>query len=91
MRVPEAADLQDLDACLHGAGVDTARQYSRFGGRYPRMGTGFPRRYIDITPQEILYDPTRILGAGRVYMVPTGETVLRQPRRESPGYRVVEL
>lgn len=89
MRVPEAADLQDLDACLQ-AGVDTARQYAQFHGHYPRMGRGFPRRYIDITPQEILYDPTRILGGGRVYMVPTGETILRQPRRESTGYTMVE-
>ena len=85
MIVSESTTLQDLDQ------VDTARQYARFHGRYPRIGRGFPRRYVDTTPEEILYDPTRILGFGRVFMVPTGETILRQPRVESTGYRMIEM
>lgn len=53
--------------------------------RYPRKGEGFPRRYIDHTPAEILYDPRRILAGRteRVTTTPTGETILRQPRVES--------
>jgi len=67
-------------------GVDTARQYAKFRGKYPRIGRGFPRRYIDITPDEILYDPDRILSRGvQVRRTPTGETVLREPRVESEG------
>lgn len=59
--------------------------------RYPRKGEGFPRRYIDHTPAEILYDPRRILG-GRtdaITTIPTGETTLLQPRVESS--RSVEI
>lgn len=50
------------------------------------MEHGFPRRYISSTPQEILYDHGRVLG-GRVKIVDTGTTVLRQPRLETTAYR----
>ena len=60
---------------------------------YPPMEHGFPRRYIDITPQEILYDPTRVLGSqcppART-MVSTGRTVVRQPRLETTAYRYID-
>lgn len=55
---------------------------------YPKMGHGFPRNYIPNTPQEILYDHERVLGA-RVKMEDTGITVLRQPRLETTSYRQV--
>jgi hypothetical protein len=59
--------------------------------RFPRKGIGIPRRYIDITPDEILYDPVRIMGTqigARMY--PTGETILRQPRLETNASTEVE-
>lgn len=99
MRIPEELGLAEMDEEIirspsTGPGVDTARQYAKFGGSYPKMGRGFPRRYIDTTPQEILYDE-RILGGGcpcphRAKMIPTGETVLRQPRLETERYIMVE-
>lgn len=49
------------------------------------MGHGFPRRYISVTPQEVLYDHDRVLGA-RVKMTDTGKTILRQPRLETTAY-----
>lgn len=72
-------------------GINTSEQYQRFDSPvYPRMGRGFPRQYIDHTPQEILYDPTRIMGRGiRARLIPTGETVLHQPRLEAEA--MIEL
>jgi len=55
---------------------------------YPPMGHGFPRRAIDITPQEVFYSPDDILGT-RAVMIP-GPTILRQPRLETTGYRMIE-
>jgi hypothetical protein len=54
------------------------------------MDRGFPRRSINITPQEELFDPTRILGGRDMFYTttPTGETVLLQPRLE--GRRSIE-
>jgi hypothetical protein len=48
------------------------------------MDRGFPRRSINVTPQEELFDPTRILGGRDMFYTttPTGETVLLQPRLE---------
>lgn len=71
-------------------GVNTPEQYARFKAKYPYKGRGFPRRYSDHTPEEILYDPTRILGRGhRARMIPSGEMQLRQPRVESE--RITEI
>lgn len=56
---------------------------------YPRMGHGFPRRQVPITAQEVLYSPRRVLGSpgmGRVRVIPTGQTVLWQPRLETSLY-----
>jgi hypothetical protein len=53
---------------------------------YPPMGHGFPRSYSDTTPQEILYDHGKVLGAC-ARIVDTGRTVLRQPRLETTLYR----
>jgi len=66
-------------------GINTARQYAKFRGKYPRMGRDFPRRYVDVTPDEILYDPTRILSRGvQVRRCEgSGETVMLQPRVET--------
>jgi hypothetical protein len=52
------------------------------------MEHGFPRSYVDTTPQEILYDHDRVLGA-RVKIMSTGETVLRQPRLETTLYQQI--
>jgi hypothetical protein len=55
--------------------------------RFPYKGKGFPRRYMETTPQEILYDPTRIMGTQiSAKLTPTGRTVLRQPRLETQAY-----
>jgi hypothetical protein len=59
--------------------------------RFPRKGIGIPRRYIDITPDEILYDPVRVMGTqigARMY--PQEETILRQPRLETNAITQVE-
>jgi len=54
--------------------------------KFPPKGWDFPRRYIDITPEEILYDPGRILGTRvSAQLRTTGDTILRQPRVESTG------
>ena len=58
-------------------------------GEYAPMEHGFPRNYIDITPQEILYDPVRVLGSpctmgGRLRS--SGRTILVQPRLETTAY-----
>lgn len=54
---------------------------------YPRMGHDFPRRNVPITPSENLYDARRVfLPMGRIRMIPTGQTVLWQPRVESTLY-----
>lgn len=60
--------------------------------RLPRMGHGFPRRAMDITPQEELYDHERILGGSEscVEISPPGRTVLQQPRLETSAYRMRE-
>lgn len=54
----------------------------------PYQGHGFPRRDINITPQENLYRPDKILG-GREHSIekgPPGPTVLQQPRVETTSY-----
>jgi len=55
--------------------------------KFPPKGWDFPRRYLEITPSEILYDPGRILGT-RVSAVLSkrGDVILRQPRLESTGF-----
>jgi len=60
--------------------------------KFPPKGWDFPRRYLEITPSEILYDPGRILGT-RVSAVLSkrGDVILRQPRLESTGYVQREL
>lgn len=76
---------------VNRGGVNTASQYFKFRGKYPPIGRGFPRRYIDITPDEFLYDPTRILGNGiNAQIIPNGNTVLMQPRVESSGSTVID-
>jgi hypothetical protein len=55
--------------------------------RFPRMGTGFPRSYIDQTPDEILYDPVNVLG--KIRMIPTETTNLYQPRLETNVVRMI--
>lgn len=55
-------------------------------GKFPPKGWDFPRRYIEITPEEYLYDPGRILGTRvSALLQKTGEMVLRQPRLETTG------
>lgn len=73
-------------------GVNTPEQYAKFKNPiYPRFARGFPRRYMDITPDEVLYDPTRILGRGiRARMIPTGTTSLHQPRVESEAMTEID-
>lgn len=55
----------------------------------PPQQHGFPRRDIDITPQEVLYDPDTILGGPEFcYQIsPPGPTVLQQPRVETSLYQ----
>ncbi|NIM47811.1 MAG: hypothetical protein GTO22_00865 [Gemmatimonadales bacterium] len=57
---------------------------------FPPMGWDFPRNYVEILPDESLFDPTRLLGT-RVAggMAPTGKTGLHTPRVESPEYKMV--
>jgi hypothetical protein len=59
--------------------------------KFPPKGWDFPRRYLEVTPSEILYDPGRILGT-RVSAVlnKCDEVILRQPRLESTGCTQVE-
>jgi len=73
-------------------GVETQAQYQKFGNPvYPSFKRGFPRRYVDTTPDEILYDPTRILSRGiRARIIPTGQTVLYQPRVETEAMVQIE-
>lgn len=57
------------------------------------MGHGFPRRDMDITPQEVLYNHDKVLG-GREFaykISPPGPTVLQQPRVETSLYGQKEL
>jgi hypothetical protein len=56
--------------------------------RFPKKGTGFPRSFIDQTPDEILYDPVNVLG--RIRMIPTGRTMLFQPRLETNVVRMID-
>lgn len=90
---PSDVDRQKYEEHIRkeDAGVRTSWQYQRFKSPiYPKLERGFPRRYADITPQEILYDPTRILGRGiRARLIPTGETMLNQPRVEAE--RMIQL
>lgn len=53
--------------------------------RLPRKGHDFPRRDVNVTPGEELYDTTRILGgrSAGVRIERTEETVVHQPRVES--------
>jgi len=53
--------------------------------KLPYKGFDFPRRSMPITPQEELFDETRILGGREtcITRTPTGETVLRQLRVET--------
>src|ERR1700682_1411627 len=73
-------------------GINTSAQYQRFKNPvYPSFKRGFPRRYMDTTPDEILYDPTRILGRGiRSRLINTGETILHQPRVESEAMTQID-
>jgi len=58
----------------------------------PYKGSDFPRHGIPITPEEILDEPYRVIGRGiSVNMVPTGETVLRQPRLETTKILMTEM
>lgn len=54
--------------------------------KYPRAGHDFPRRDIPVTPQEVLYGRRVLSAIGRVRMIPTGQTVVRQPRLETELY-----
>ena len=49
------------------------------------MGHDFPRRYVDETPDEVLWDPTKILGGYglNAFRGKQGPTELHQPRVES--------
>jgi hypothetical protein len=53
--------------------------------KFPRKGSGIPRRDIDITPEERLYDPDKILGSRdtRAKIEPTKKTIVSRPRLES--------
>jgi hypothetical protein len=84
--------VYDNDAKIPDDGVRTEAQYQKFNSPvYPSFKRGFPRRYVDTTPDEILYDPTRILGRGiQAQMIPTGEAMLRQPRVESEAMTQIE-
>lgn len=52
------------------------------------MGHDFPRRYVDETPDEVLWDPTKILGSYglQAFRGQPGQTELHQPRVESSTY-----
>lgn len=73
-------------------GVNTPAQYQHFNSPiYPRIGRGFPRRYVDTTPDEILYDPDRILSRGiAARLIHTGQTELYQPRVESEAMTEIQ-
>ena len=59
--------------------------------KYAKMGWDFPRRYIDITPDEVLYDPDRVLGTRvAARLKPSGQTALHQPRVETSNFQQVE-
>ena len=70
---------------VQNTGVETSAQYQRFKNPiYPSFKRGFPRRYMDITPDEILYDPTRIMSRGiRARIWGTGQTMLYSPSVET--------
>lgn len=74
------------------AGVETSAQYEKFKSPvYPSFRRGFPRRYVDITPDEILYDPTRIMSRGiRARIWGTGQTVLYQPSVETEAMTQIQ-
>lgn len=60
-------------------------------GKFPPKGWDFPRRYVEITPEEYLFDPGRVLGTRVSALIKkTGETVLMQPRLETTGHMMKE-
>jgi hypothetical protein len=73
-------------------GVETSAQYEKFKSPvYPQFKRGFPRRFVDITPDEILYDPTRIMSRGiRARIWGTGQTVLYQPSVETEAMQQIQ-
>ena len=63
-------------------------ELSDIGQPYPPKGWDMPRRYVSITPDEVLYDHMRVLSSPASRLTSMRYTILQQPRLETTAMRM---